>query len=412
MESKEIFSMALNISLPWYVENVTMNSGANKGTGQIDIYINFKLGSKFKDTTGIECPVYDTIQKSWQHLNFFEHKCFIHARVPRITTSTNNVKMVSVPWARPSSGFTLMFEAFGMLLIESEMPVLRAASIIKIHDTRLWRILDYWITQARLKDTQSDVVNLGIDETSIKKGHNYVTLAVDMDKRRVIHATPGKDKQTMKSIKDYLELKDCPSEQIKNICMDMSPSFISGQMDYFPKSQITFDKFHIMKIINEAMDSVRKYERKAHIELKGYKYLFLRNKDKLSNSDRETKSYFLNLYEDLGKAYRLKELFNDMWDFNKIEEAEGYLAYWCDLAEESKIQPFMKVVNTIKAHWTGVTNFFQSRLNNGILEGINSKIQLAKKRARGYRNIDNFINMIYFITGKLKFDYPLYLSRV
>lgn len=410
MESKEIFSMALNISLPWYVENVLMNLDSSKINGQIDIYINFKSGSKFKDDHGIDCPVYDTIQKSWQHLNFFEHRCFIHARVPRITTSTNNVKMVSVPWARTGSGFTLMFEAFGMLLIESEMPVLRAASIIKIQDTRLWRIFKYWVSKARLKDTQSDVVNLGIDETSIKKGHNYVTLAVDMDKRRVIYATPGKDKQTIKNIKEHLELKDCPNEQIKNICMDMSPSFISGKFDYFPNAHITFDKFHIMKIINEAMDSVRKYERKAHVELKGYKYLFLRNKENLSNTERETKTDFLNLYEDLGKAYRLKELFNDLWDFNTSEEAEGYLAYWCDLAEESKILPFIKVVNTIKGHWNGVVNFFQSRLNNGILEGINSKIQLAKKRARGYRNIENFINMIYFISGKLKFDYPLYLA--
>ena len=92
------------------------------------------------------------------------------------------------------------------------------------------------------------------------------------------------------------------------------------------------------------------------------------------------------------------------------EEASGYLAYWCDEVEESGIKPFIKAANTIKAHWSGVINYFQSKLNNGILEGINSKIQLAKKRARGYRNIHNFIDMIYFVAGKLKFDYPQYSS--
>ncbi|MFV0572123.1 MAG: transposase, partial [Xanthomarina gelatinilytica] len=76
----------------------------------------------------------------------------------------------------------------------------------------------------------------------------------------------------------------------------------------------------------------------------------------------------------------------------------------------SKIQPFIKVSNTIKAHWTGIVNYIESKINNGILEGINSKIQLAKKRTRGYRNTSNFINMIYFICGKLKFEYPLYLT--
>ena len=410
MESKEIFSMALNITPPWHIENVEMTLNKETKTGQVDIYINFKVGSKFKDSTGVESPVYDTIKKTWQHSNFFEHKCYIHARVPRISTSLNKVETVQVPWARSGSGFTLMFEAYSMLLIESEMPVKRASKIIKIHDTRLWRIFNYWVSKARLMDNQSNLSNLGIDETSVRKGHNYVTLAVDMDKRRVVYVTPGKDAQTLANLKDYLESKNCKNEQIKNICMDMSPAFIAGKLENFPNAEITFDKFHIMKIINEAMDSVRKYERKQHIELKGYKYLFLRNKNKLTKSEMDTKSYFLNLYEDLGDAYRLKELFNDLWEFSSVDEAGGYLAYWCDLVEESKIQPFIGVVHTIKSHWSGVVNFFQSRLNNGILEGINAKIQLAKKRARGFRNIDNFINMIYFIAGKLKFDYPLYLA--
>jgi hypothetical protein len=85
----------------------------------------------------------------------------------------------------------------------------------------------------------------------------------------------------------------------------------------------------------------------------------------------------------------------------------GVVAYWCDLVEESGIQPFKQAAKTLLAHWSGIVNYAESRLNNGILEGINSKIQLAKKRARGYRNINNFINMIYFIAGTLKFDYPL-----
>ncbi len=159
-------------------------------------------------------------------------------------------------------------------------------------------------------------------------------------------------------------------------------------------------------MINEAMDKVRQSERKEHSELKGSKYIFLRNTDKLSRMEILTRSYYINLYEDLGKAYRLKEQFNDFWEFATMDEASGYLAYWCDLVEDSNLQPFIRVSNTIKSHWSGIVNFITSKLNNGILEGINSKIQLAKRRARGFRNIDNFIYMIFFIAGKLKFDYP------
>jgi transposase len=410
MESKEIFAIALNIVEPWYIKEVTMERQNNNFFGQVDIYIDFRVGSRFIDTTGESCPVYDTEERVWQHLNFFEHKCFIHARVPRIKKRDGKVETVQVPWSRPGSGFTLMFEAFSMLLIESEMPVRRAAKVINIHDTRLWRIFKYWVSLAVSRDSQREIKSLGIDETSTKKGHNYVTLAVDMKERRVIYATEGKGSDTLTELKNHLEKKGCPIEQIESICMDMSPSFISGTIANFPDARITFDKFHIMKLINEAMDKVRKYERRDHHELKGHKYLFLRNSDKLSINEQSMKFEFLNLYEDLGKAYQLKELFNDFWLFADPDEAGGYLYYWCDLVEESKLKPFMDVAKTIKYHWTGVVNFFKTRLNNGILEGINSKIQLAKKRARGFRNIDNFISMIYFIAGKLKFDYPHYLA--
>ena len=409
MNSTEIFTLALNLGSPWLIKEINMIRPSETFAGQMDIYIDFKPGSKFQDSVGANCSVYDTVEKTWQHLNFFEHKCYLHARVPRITNSDGKVEQVKVPWARPQSGFTLLFEAFSMLLIESEMPVRQAAKILKIYDTRLWRIFKYWLSKALSADDQSELVNIGIDETSSKKGHNYVTIAVDMDARRVIFAKSGKGSNLLSDIKEHLQSKGCNSEQIKNISMDMSPAFISGALENFPKAAITFDKFHIMQLVNKAMDDVRKYERKQHVELKNHKYLFLRNSENLTRAEQAVISYFTNLYQDLGKAYRLKELFREFWDIENVEGAEEYLEGWCYLADNSAIMPFMNLSKTIKAHWSGILNYFKSGLNNGILEGINSKIQLAKKRARGFCNIDNFISMIHFVAGKLKFEYPLYL---
>jgi len=195
---------------------------------------------------------------------------------------------------------------------------------------------------------------------------------------------------------------------VKQVCIDMSPSYISGCGKYLPEADITFDKFHVMKEVNKAMDELRKLERKGNDMLKNHKYTFLKNK--LTPKIKEEKDLLMEMYPKLGEGYRLKELFKDFWDIKEKQEAEGYLAFWCDLVEESGIFPFQKAVKTIKAHWSGIINYIESRINNGILEGLNSKIQLAKKRARGYRNTTNFINMVYFICGKLKFDYPLYLT--
>jgi len=409
MNTNEIFSLALNLQEPWFVKDVKLDLRNEKLPGQIDIFIDFKRGYKFKDKHGKETTAYDTEEKKWRHLNFFQHECYIHARVPRLKTEGEGIHLVQVPWAREGSGFTLMFEGLSMLMLESEMPVSKAAKLLNIYDTRLWRILKYWVEKSFKSETCKDVVSIGIDETSTTKGHNYVTIAVDMDKRNVIYATKGKDSETIKNLKNHLKEKECNPEQIQQACIDMSPSFISGIMDNFPNAKITFDKFHITKIINEAMDTLRKFERKEIEELKGYKYLFLKRDEKLNKEQIEAKHYFLTHYPKLGEGYRLKELFNDFWDLKDVDEAGGYLSYWCDLAEESKIAPFMKAAKTIKAHWSGIINYIKSKLTNGILEGINSKIQLAKKRARGYRNIDNFIIMIYFVAGKLKIDYPLYM---
>ena len=188
----------------------------------------------------------------------------------------------------------------------------------------------------------------------------------------------------------------------------MSPAFISGILHNFKSASITFDKFHAVKIINDAMNKVRMLERRGFTMLKGYKYTFLKNDNKLSEKGKEDKYHILTLMPCIANAYRLKELFAEFWTFKAKEAAGAYLSYWCDLVEESKIHPFIKAAKTLKAHWFGVVNYSETNLNNGILEGINSKIQLAKKRARGYRNINNFINMVYFIAGKLKFDYQPY----
>ena len=118
----------------------------------------------------------------------------------------------------------------------------------------------------------------------------------------------------------------------------------------------------------------------------------------------------IQLYPTLGEAYRLKVLFNDLWEMPDKPAACAFLTEWCNEVEAAKIPAFMTFEKTVKAHWSGIVHFVESHITNGILEGINSKVQLAKRRARGYRNIHNFINMIYFLCGKMKFDYPLYFT--
>ncbi|MBW6481250.1 MAG: ISL3 family transposase [Bacteroidales bacterium] len=408
MNSKEIFSLALNLQPPWFIKDITLEKGDSNLFGRLTIQIDFEKGARFTMSDGQEYSAYDTEIKTWQHLNFFEHECFISARVPRVQDNENRVLTVQVPWSRPGSGFTLLFEAFAMLLIEKEMPVNKVAKTVRVTAPRLWRVFNYWIKKAIAKDNVSSVEQIGIDETSSRKGHNYVTVTVDVQERRVIHACEGKDADAVRHMKQELQAKGLRAENIRNVCIDMSPAFISGVFDNFPDTEITFDRFHIKKLLNEAFDKVRQLERKGNDLLKGHKYTFLKAYEKLSGKKQRDLDMLVHMYPKLGEAYRLKVMFDDFWEMTDIQDAQGYLAFWCDMVNDSKIFPLIEFVKTIKAHWFGIVNYLKSNITAGVIEGINNKIQLAKRRARGYRRIDNFINMIYFLCGKLKFDYPQY----
>ena len=407
MNSSEIFSIALGLDSPWEIKNVELKI-SESSVKELHLHIGYTEGYQFKDSEGNECPIHSKKERTWRHMNFFEHQSYIHCSVPRIKTKTGQISQIDVPWARRKSGFTLLFEALSMALIEREMPINKVASLLGEHPNRVWRIFKYWVNLAYKKDDVSMVTKLGFDETSRRKGHSYITVAVDLDQKRVVHVVKGKDAQTISDIQEYLTKKGVAKEQITQASIDLSPAFISGIRAQFPEAQITFDRFHVVKLLNEAMDTVRKQERKEHEQLKGHKYTFLKNK--LSDKKQLELENLITLYPVIGEAYRLKILFNDLWDMPDKVSAIAFINHWVQEVEKSKIAAFMKFAKTVKAHLSGIVNFVETRITNAILESTNNKIQMAKKRARGYRNTDNFINMIYFLCGKLKFDYPPYMA--
>ncbi len=155
---------------------------------------------------------------------------------------------------------------------------------------------------------------------------------VDLKQRRVLYASEGKDSDCIKKSVAYLKEKQ--------VCIDMFPAFISDCNAHIPHASITFDKFHVVKEVNKAMDELRKLEKRGNDLLKGHKYTLL--KSKLTPKLKEERDLLLEYYPRLGKGYRIKQLFTEFRDIKNKEEAEGYLAFWCDLVDESKIYPLYK----------------------------------------------------------------------
>jgi len=406
--TRELFAMALNVTDPWYVKDLHFDPE----TKQLDIYLDFKGGSTFsyidpkskEEFAGLKA--YDTKEKRWRHLNFFEHVCYLHARVPRVKLPNGKVRLVRTPWEGLSNGFTLLFEALLMQLCRS-MPVRRVASIAQVNDDKVWEMLDRYVERTREREDFSQVTRIGMDETSRAKGHEYVTLFVDLDARRSLYVTEGKDSLTVERFtEDFRKHKGDPHD-VKEVSCDMSPAFIKGVDSFLPEAQITFDKFHLLKIINEAVDAVRRSESKGYTVLKGTRYLWLKNHINLTQKQKE-KLEELSLSKirlKTLKAYQIRERFQEIYQAKTFDEFVTYLKKWYYWATHSKIPQIIEAAKTIKRHWEGVVNYFESRISNGILEGLNSLIQAAKAKARGYRTFRNFKIMIYLLTAKLDFGW-------
>jgi transposase len=370
--------------------------------------MDFRRGDKFPCS---ECkaeglPIHDTVEKTWRHLNFWQYKTYIHMRTPRTKCPECGERLWIPPWGREQSGFTALFEAF-IIALAREMPVSQISALVGEHDTRIWRIVRYHVDRAHAKKNYSAVTKVGCDETSSRKGHNYVTVFADMSKGEVMVVTKGKDSDTIKAFAEELPKHQALPEQIKEVTIDMSPAFISGVREHLNGASVTFDKFHVIQALNKAQDEVRRMEHKQNPLLTGSRYVWLKNPENLTV--KQKKQLDTLRFENLktAKVYQMKLTFQDIYrSVRDPEAAEEAIKKWLSWAARSRIEPVKKFAGMLKSHFDGIMRYFTSRLTTGTMEGINSRIQEIKRRARGFRNIDNFISMIYLETANLDMELP------
>jgi len=389
---KQLFEIALKVEEPVYIERIEFD-GEN---GELHMYMNFRRGGKFScPICGELCPVHDTTEKVWRHLNFFQYKCFIHFRTPNTKCDKDGVHLFVPEWGRTRSGFTMLFEAF-VLLLAKEMPISSIAELVGEHDTRIWRIVKAHAAKAYAEKDMSGVRQVGIDETSSAKGHKYVSVFLDMEKHEVLFATEGKDASVIGKFIEEMPRHNGNPDEITDISMDMSPAFISGADEKLPNANVTFDKFHVMKQLNVALDEVRRNEQKKNPLLKGSRYVWLKNPCNLTEKQAKDLITLSKENNRLAKAYQMKLTFSDIYRFvSDYDSADMAIKKWLSWAVRSRLEPIKSFARTVKEHYHGILQFFISHLTAGASEGMNSRIQEIKRRAKGFRNIVNFIAMIY-----------------
>jgi transposase len=400
MDAKELFTAALQLSPEWEVTECQLDQEAHRLTLKLD----FRSGSKFAAPGAghqLLCPVHDTVEKSWRHLDFFQYQTELVARVPRVKTPEGKVVMVEVPWARTGSGFTLMFEAWAVLLCTA-MPVQEAGRLLGEEDTRLWRLVGHYVEAAQEQRSWAGVRRLLIDETSARRGHRYVTNVVDAEKRELLFMEEGRGSETVEAFVAALRAHGGEPEQIELVAMDMSPAFRKGVRQWLPKARIVFDRFHIMQMAGQALDAVRKQLRRDGADLEGGLWALRGNCWTRSEEQLERRQQLCAQYPKLGRAMMLRE---SLQDILAGEDPEA-LRWWVTRARRARLEPFRRLADSIMEHWDGIVAFLETRVTNGVMEAINGLLQLAKRMARGFRSIRNFRIMALLKAGRLSLQLP------
>jgi transposase len=400
MDDKEIFALGLGISKPWYIKGIEFLG--EEPQRQLHIYLDHEKHTRFIHADR-DYPVYDHQPRTWHHLRFFQHECFLHARVPRIQMDNGKVKLIEVPWSQPGSSFTLLFEYDVLSLIREGMSMRGVSRRLSIGDKRISRILTRHVSQALSTQRLAAVKELSVDETSTRKGHNYFTIMSDREAKKVVGIAVGKDKEAFANALIDMEIRGGCREKVRTITMDMSKSYISAATETMSQADIVFDRFHIVKKINEAVDKIRRTEQREHHELSKTRYLWLKNNSNLNEEQQENISYLEGAFPNIGVAYRLKELLRMVLDEAYYSHYLKPINLWMKQAWESKLEPIQAFVNMLKRHWYGIKTYFKRVATNAFAERVNLKIQEIKRIAKGYRNTHNFTIMIYFHLGGLDF---------
>lgn len=409
MRDKDLYTQILGINPPWKVTDVELSVDS----GEVKVFIEQRSGTVHQcPKCDVECPGYDRRQRSWRHLDTCQLKTILVAEVPRISCPEHGVITVQVPWSEPGSGFTALFEALVINWLK-EASLAAVSRQLGLSWNAIDRIMQSAVGRGLARRTVMQPEHIGVDETSFRKRHDYVTVV--SDRNRVLYVSDDRKQSSLKGFYEGLSEEQIAS--IKSVSMDMWPAYIRVTRDAIPNAEekIAFDKFHVAKYLGEAVDKVRRVEHRALLaegrtDLVRSKHQWLKNPNNMSHKQwRE----FKDLRESTlrtARAWAIKEFAMGLWHYSSRTWAIKTWKRWLSWAVRCRLGPVKKVAQIIKKHLWGIINAIVMKVHNGGAESINSRIKMIKVRSRGFRNKARFRNAIYFHLGGLDL-YPTGIKK-
>jgi len=406
MRDTTLYQHLLGLHEPWTVSRVELDVEGQR----VDVWVDHPRGRRWPcPQCGTECSLYDHAQeRTWRHLDSCQFQTFLHARPPRVKCPEHGVRQVQLPWAEPRGRFTLLFEAFAIRVLQ-ETTIQAACRILRISWDEAWHLMRRAVARGLARKPVRLIAYVGVDEKAAGRGQrNYVTIVCDIVQGTVEEVTTGRTKQSLLSY--FASLTDEQRRAIEAVAMDMCNVYIQAVLEAFPEEgqqKIVFDRFHLMKHMNDAVDAVRREEhrrllaRQGRSSLTGTRYMWLYSKEQVPQ--RYWGTYYALRDSDLktARAWAIKENLRRLWDYKTLRGAQPYWKRWYFWATHSRLEPVKKAAKTLKAHLYGIFNYFTHRITNAMTEGINSRIDELWAAGRGYRNKQRFRIVVLFHLGGL-----------
>ena len=403
MRDTTLYQHLLGIVHPWTVSKVELDVEKQ----QVDVWVEHPKGLKWPcPECGKEGPLHDHAQwRTWRHLDSCQFQTFLRAYPPRMKCPEHGVRQVALPWAEPRARFTLLFERFAIEVLQ-QTSIQAARKILGITWEEAWHLMDRAVRRGLGKKTEKNITHYGVDEKRAGHGQDYVTIVCDLNEEIVEEVTEGNSKESFTEYLDQLSPEQINA--IEAVSMDMSKAYIHAVLDRLPDGQgkIVFDRYHLMGHMGKAVDKVRKEEharlsKNGDSPLTGSKYIWLYSRENLP--EKHWGQFYAMRACDLktSRAWAIKENLRNLWKYKRVIWAERFWKKWYFWATHSRLEPVKKAAKTFKEHLYGILNHARYPISNGMVEGINSKIETMWKAACGFRNKKRFRTAILFRFGGL-----------
>lgn len=402
MENKELFTRLLNFGSDWEVKDLLVNDHFK----EIDIFIEYSKTNGICPNTKELSPIYDHREiRRFRHLDLFDYKTYINARIPRVKNKKDEINSIELGWAGDRISYTYLFESKVIDALKMSRNQTKTADFFDTTFDIVHGIMKRGVERGLKLRNLDGISAISLDEKSIRKGQNYITILSNPIDKCVIDIIEGRKVEDTEELLTWT-LSPSQLDNIDLVTMDMWQPFMKAVEEIIPQADIAHDKFHTSKYLNKAVDDVRKQEVDSEELLKKTKYIFLKNKERWTESQTLKFDEINKINLVTSQAWHIKENFKGIYEQGRKELCLDFFKQWYTDAFESGIKQMIKVADTLLNHLKGIVNSAVTQITNSVAENLNSQIQVIKSVGRGFKNVNGYRNSILFFQGKLLM-YPL-----